>query len=763
MANDIYKNTERVRSLPEEGLHTTARAGLRQANVEMPHRKPKPDWSGFLKAGADLYSDYKKAVESRADQRSDQVIGELTPDERREAISQGLLLYQDDKAAMKALRRKVGQMDALKEDMLTSDLIKRGKIRTPEDLDNHMAERYRAALQTVADTVGVGSTDPDLLEGWNNNIVQRKVALAETLQQTESNRLETIAVTTATDEALRIFTSPEVMANPEMAQVAVRYMQASYDKGELPTPEAFTKTLKSSLSEVASKPNSTEALMAMRKSPIRMHGREMPLEAIIGPEQFDNLILKSENSTLEKQNFVGEELAGMASSIENLALSGKFGEAYVALDQMSAYVASTQPSDFTTAYKQQVNQMRATVARAETMELMETRSARDKELKISQEEFEFGRIMQARMAGQLISTDPKNHPEFQYPEEVEKRYYANKIQKINQAVESGVMDEATAASTIMRLVNMSHADSPARAAINDEIATANNQLNAAAVRSDDEINYDEDFNSLKKLKYMYEADPLSFTQLSPELAGTMNLISTLERLGVNGIEAVVHSTRDEMNQDEETKRLERTEWANNSRSTVYADLLQGDHALNEAAFTFYKSIKSSTRNPNQAADLALKMVRENIEEIRLNETEAVISDSGSSSSWRGSNRRHIAGMLPKTLIQLDKGNPNSVEAGRKAITEIADNTVKENVGLGRTGWTVQGLPQRDQVMVRHATGAAYFIDMSDLRENYRKQAQEASQKAHDKAVKELNKTREQNNTDFPDDFFKSTGSVFRQQ
>ncbi|WP_202979989.1 hypothetical protein [Xylella fastidiosa] len=73
----------------------------------------------FAKAGADMYIAKEQRARDLADERSNEIIRKLTPEQRREALNNGTLLYQEAPYAMEALRVKTGRKDAY----LTDDAV----------------------------------------------------------------------------------------------------------------------------------------------------------------------------------------------------------------------------------------------------------------------------------------------------------------------------------------------------------------------------------------------------------------------------------------------------------------------------------------------------------------------------------------------------------------------------------------------------------------------------------------------------------------
>ncbi|UZT50151.1 internal virion protein [Enterobacter phage 02_vB_Eclo_IJM] len=84
----------------------------------------------FVSTGAGVYKQFQDKAKDLGDERSNEIIRKLTPQQRREAIQNGTLLYQDDPYAMEQLRVKTGRNAAYAVDDEINVKIQNGEFRT---------------------------------------------------------------------------------------------------------------------------------------------------------------------------------------------------------------------------------------------------------------------------------------------------------------------------------------------------------------------------------------------------------------------------------------------------------------------------------------------------------------------------------------------------------------------------------------------------------------------------------------------------------
>ncbi|MEH2783797.1 hypothetical protein, partial [Klebsiella pneumoniae] len=92
----------------------------------------------FAKTGTVLLQEYDKQKKQDADERSNQILQSLSPEQRAAALKNGTLLYQDDPYTMNALKRKVAQNATVMADSQILDGINNGQFNSTKELDDYI-------------------------------------------------------------------------------------------------------------------------------------------------------------------------------------------------------------------------------------------------------------------------------------------------------------------------------------------------------------------------------------------------------------------------------------------------------------------------------------------------------------------------------------------------------------------------------------------------------------------------------------------------
>lgn len=729
MATDnIMRGTERVPAARGGALKNTGRGNYRMANIEAPQAKQKPNWAGLVEAGAKLYGAHSEFADERGKKRSEQILAELTTDERRQAIQDGRLLYQDDTYAMKHLKIAVGRQAAMEKDIETQRMIQQGTkgLRTKEEIDQYLAEDYHRAKAIVASDLNVSEDDPDLLAGWNDNYQRRAIALRESFDQVESKRFVDKAVMSSTAEAVSMFKDPTVLAEPELAGTVIQYMQNKYAQGTIPTPEAYSMILKQSLQGVAASPNSTQTLLYLADEPVEIHGAQVTLRQFMGEAEYDNLIMESENSTLTKQHSVRSELGGFEAGIRAQITMGNFDEADRMVDDLDTRNAGLQGSDLASQFKDQIISLRSSVTQARAQALASQRAGLEKQNVISSEVEQWRRLFTARSQGAMISLDPSAQGDMQYANESYKAFFSQTSERADEMLASGRITPELHASIQMETAALSPEDSPARKAITENVTLAKSQLAAMAVLDDDKIDFEKDFEVFNRLGLMFNANPIEFAAIAPELAGQVQVAAKINSLGLDGNKALLDAYRANKDMDDAQRQLKRQEWMDRTISSNFRSLAQVDKGLMDAGYTIYQALTANNINPSEAADAAHEIISENVAFISMDKSSGVAGD------------RMKRGAISKKRLMTNPSNPDSWRTGQELVEKTFQGFVSENKGLTKHGWSIHQMPQDpDMLVIKHISGInPRLIKLSEVREQAAQAEALRQQELHEKAVRE---------------------------
>ena len=244
MRNAIEQAVDQSRGGPSERLHgSTAtqqfRASTQHADVR------ENSWADgiakFAKGASDAYGVYKKTQADLAEERSDEIIRKLTPEQRREARTNGTLLYQDDKDVMALLSFKTGRNAAFEVDTEMKNDLQR--YRTREEFEEARQVRMQQKSQSYAEAAGVDVDDPFYQKGFNDRIVQRNAALYDSHAQFLSKQLSAQASLEARNDISPMMDDVTIMKDPSAGRMFVSYLNKGIESGEIPTDSEAIDTL----------------------------------------------------------------------------------------------------------------------------------------------------------------------------------------------------------------------------------------------------------------------------------------------------------------------------------------------------------------------------------------------------------------------------------------------------------------------------------------------------------------------------------------
>lgn len=718
-SNEIRQATERA---PQgDGLRKTARAGYQAATVQAPNKKKTPDWEGFLSTASNLYGKVKKEKDERSVRRGNQIIAELTPDERADAIERGELLYQDDANAMKHLNRMVGKERAQEEDLSLQRLIRNGDYTTREEVDAHMAEQYTAAKAKGAALMGVDENDPDYTAGFNENLNPRRVAIYESLDQHESGRLESQALLSTSKHVSQIINDPVIISDPDNAVSLAAHMQQQRDNGTIPRNTVFREVLVDSVKQIASTAGSTEFLARYGNQEVQIDGIQLPLRDLIGADQFDNYILQSETSTRSKDLASNQERQHQLNDIDILVRNGHYEQADARLSNLEAADRKRYPSDQLTEGKQELINARLQLNQAHGVQTQVQRNALVKEETVAKGYNTVMKAMVAREGGDYgVSTDA-NVLGLQHPDEVNTMVAAEQLRLIN---ENDSLSDKQKVAERLRVAALTHMGSPLREAIQENSELMRQEVQAAVVSDDTDIDWKEDMQGFQGLHAQWKENKHAFAMIDPEGAAVFEMVGNLDLASVKGIQTYVRAQRSITNMSPELQHAERAQFEEAFQSSDYKHLAQMSGKDHDTLYLHYQAQLHMKVNPTTAAEVAFKQWSENNVPVV------------------GQNAMESNGRLSKALLTLDPTNPDSHKQGLEAVQDTLNTIIDNNPNLDGSLWTVQE-GANDTVMFLHQGSDPYFMPMSTLREAHITELQQQATESQLEARKVFNERKEQ--------------------
>lgn len=231
-----------------------APASMQYNTVKVQEAPQRPSWVDSLgrmaQAGADALQAYDTKQQKLADERSNEIIRKLTPEQRREALNNGTLLYQDDPYAMGQLRFKTGRNAAFLVDNDVSEKIKQGQFRTREEMEQYRHSRLQEAAKKSAEEFGLKETDVDYQRGFNADITERNINLYNTHDTFLSDQAQKGAILNSKVELNGVLTDPAILSRPESGDFFAKYIENGLVTGAIPSDAQAAQIITGSLNDV---------------------------------------------------------------------------------------------------------------------------------------------------------------------------------------------------------------------------------------------------------------------------------------------------------------------------------------------------------------------------------------------------------------------------------------------------------------------------------------------------------------------------------
>ncbi|HFK4065582.1 TPA: hypothetical protein ACG1UU_003006 [Kluyvera ascorbata] len=147
----------------------------------------------FAKNATVAVDAYGKSMKKQGDERSEEIIRTMTPEQRSQALGNGTLLYQDDPYTMAALHQKVAQSAILLSDNQIQNNIANGVYKDQKSLNDDIVSQRMASAAQVAEMNGFDINNEDFQKGLNYQANQRTVSLQESFLRKQSENTRTNA------------------------------------------------------------------------------------------------------------------------------------------------------------------------------------------------------------------------------------------------------------------------------------------------------------------------------------------------------------------------------------------------------------------------------------------------------------------------------------------------------------------------------------------------------------------------------------------
>lgn len=664
--------------------------------------------------GADAYTKYDANKKAKADERSNEIIRKLTPEQRREAIQNGTLLYQDDPYAMEALKIKTGRNAAYLVDDDVATKVQNGEFRTREQMEQYRHSRLQEGAKQFAEQFGINESDEHFQKGFNSDITERNISLYGSHDRFLSEQAKKGAVINSRVELNSVLNDPETLRSPYAGEFFENYFKTGLTTGSIPSDDQAFSMVSNGLNDVVNREGGAQFLQQIENRKITLHGKESTYKDLLGPEQWNAMMVKAQHNEFQLNAKRTESFKLGVNSALNQEDTGKGWEM---LQGYKAELDKLQPGEEVTPEREFLNQAQASMQDRFKQESAATVKEMDKQKKTINKQSVIDAQFDKRLKGQYVSTSYSDMPtnentgEFTHSDMVN---YANK-----KLADIDAMDIPDAQKDRMKLDYLK-ADSEKgafRTATAQLIGDAQQEWQAAVINGKLPEDGGVAMNALRKMR---NADPNLFAALYPDKADMFLTMDMLDRQGINP-QMLLDGDKAQMGKTKEMQFEDDKAWADLKNNSQAPELSRIPADLDAGARKIYDSVKYRTGNADMAQQQVTKYLQENTTTF----------------TGKGVDGDTI-GVIPRNSLRVTD-DPDSWKQGKDILDQAAVSIAEKNPWI--TNKQLSIFQSRDgTIHMMDTTGQVHVTyDKELLSKVYQDNQRKLDEAARDEALKNANK------------------------
>lgn len=658
-----------------ERLRETGRLGYRAASYQA---APVDDslskaFRNFSQSAADMYGSYRQVQKSKADERSNEIIRKLTPEQRRAAMANGTLLYQDDPDAMMALRFKSGRSAAFEVETEIQNKIQLGEFKDRQSLIEYRKTRLEDKARAYAEGVGIDHNDEDYQRGFNSDILEREAAIYDTHARKLSEQTQAIAQMETTSDLGSMFSDEGFLRSPGASAQFANYITASLASGAIPTESMAVSAMTKAIADNAAQPGADVFMDTIGDQEVLLYGRPMKVRDIVGPEVLENYKVKAGEAAFKRNRHLQQEFT---FGIQNALAQA---DPHAGLQQIAALqteLYKRQPTDMVTTQSEQLNAARGRLLGMIGQDSANRAKEIDKQLKSDNKLAMFEAKYQQRIAGETVSTDFRTYETDpaqtgDFKEEDAANFAMKKLSDIDRM---GIPQE-TKDKLKLQYLRADFADGPFRKHFQTLTTDAVNQYNGLVISQMAEIN-DQTTGRIRDFQRIYQSDPATIAALYPEQAALAERVSLMERSGID-IEVMVDADRKAKGLTHEEQRAQEKKWSTLFNGTDSAvPYLPGN--LRTAARTLFDSEVFRTGDEGAAKATVNEWLSKSVVQFETK---------------RADGEKFTVGAVQKRTLMVDPEDATSWRKGQEILNERIRQIAGAKPWVSQGDITVTETPQ----------------------------------------------------------------------
>lgn len=668
--------------------------------------------TNFVEAGTGLYKQFSEEQKTRGEERSDEIIRKLTPQQRRDAIQNGTLLYQDDPYAMEALRVKTGRNAAFAVDDEVNVKIQNGEFRTRGEMEEYRQQRLQDASKSFAEEAGINPADEKFQLGFNSNITDRNIALYGSFNKHFSKQAENTAMLNTRVELNSFMNDGDLMRSPEAGKAFMGYLRDGLTTAAIPSDQRAGEVITQTVRDAIQKSGGSNFLQQIRNERITLNGVDATVEDIVGPEVFNASLVEAQGT---EYKLVAKYQEDLSLGVQSAMLQDDPTIGLAQIQKLKAQNNQLQPGEELTPQRQMLINAEASLLESVKSKSAEQAKANTKLIQTQNKQLVIDQVYQRRLNGDNVSTNYEDLPVSDATGEFKRsdmnNYAMNKLAQIDK------MDIPEAAKDAQK-VSLLRADTnngPFRNAYQTLTQDAAGEWQAAVIRGQ----YDPDkMARFESLRRAYTQDPSSFAALYPDQASLFTTFDQMDKMGLDP-QTMIEADKQAASQSREMRIESDKAWQELKNDSKNKELSRLPTSLDSSARKVWDSWYFRTGNADAATQNTQKWLNEN--------TVTFSSD--------GQDGKSI-GMVSKHQLMVGD-NPESWQVGRDIIDTARQQLIKTNPWVVNSQLSV--VEQNGSVFLQDATGTIRIRYDKDLvGKLYRDQQKKAEDKAYAEAERKAN-------------------------
>lgn len=666
----------------------------------------------FAKAGADVYAANEQRKKDLADERSDEIIRKLTPEQRREALNNGTLLYQDDPYAMEALRVKSGRNAAYLVDDDVMQKVREGVFRTREEMEQYRHSRLQEGAKNYAEQFGLNPEDEAFQRGFNSDITERNISLYGAHDNFLSEQAKKGAIVNSRVELNSVLSDPDMLKRPDAAEFFGKYISNSLVTGSIPSDDQAVQLIGSALSDVTNRPGGADFLKGIENQKVKLHGAESTYRELLGEEQWNAMMVTAQKSQFDHDAKLTEAFDLKVNTALNQD-DPRLG--WEMIQGAKAELDKVQPGEQLTPQRQALIQAETQLQDA----MVKWTQNQAKEMDKAQKTFNKSQVIdeqfKKRINGEYVSTAYSDMPTNENTGKFSQEDMVNYANKKLADIDSMDIPDARKDQLKLQYLRADSKDGPFRTAIGTMVTDADNEWSAAVING----KLPDDTPALNKLREIRNADPNLFAALYPDKAQLFLTMDMMDKQGID-TQILIDGTKQMQSRTKEMQFEDDRAWQDLKNNSKAPELSRMPTSMDKYARTLYDAVKYSTGN----ADLAQAQVTKFLQDSTVTIADDDV-DGGT------------IGVLPKNLLQVND-DPASWKEGQKVLDAARQGIIEHNPWI--TNKQLSVYQQGDSIYMMDTTGSVRIrYDRELLQKAWQEQQERIGKQAAEEALKEATK------------------------